>query len=114
MLARRKACGEMEISKDIIYIAHDFANDLREIPITTPSFWRDENQLDVEKFKHVFRSATHECIPLLSERLHILREAGTILREVNIAPSPSLKSSASSRFFQRVLNKVTVMLYCAI
>ena len=65
-------------------MSHDLADDIREIPITTPSSWRDEDQLGVEKFKYIFRSATDETIPLLTERLQILREAGAILREVNI------------------------------
>lgn len=60
-----------------------FADDAREIPITTSSFWRDESQLDVDKFKYVFRSATEETMPLLTERLQVLREAGAVLEEVN-------------------------------
>ena len=75
---------ELEVSPRSLCLSRRFANDAREIPITTPSFWRDESQFDAEKFEYVFRSATEESIPLLTERLRILREASTILKEVNI------------------------------
>ncbi|KAF2763651.1 hypothetical protein EJ03DRAFT_62506 [Teratosphaeria nubilosa] len=51
-----------------------------EIPITTPRFWRDGNATDRE-LRHVFRSATDEEMPLLDQRVKILREAADVLRE---------------------------------
>lgn len=48
------------------------------IPITTPSFWRSKQCSD-DKLEHVFRSATDEQIPLLAQRITILREAGQVL-----------------------------------
>lgn len=53
-----------------------------EIPITSPDFWRDENECTEDALRHVFRSATDEEIPLFDERLACLREAGNILYNV--------------------------------
>ncbi|KXT10361.1 hypothetical protein AC579_9151 [Pseudocercospora musae] len=51
------------------------------IPITTPRFWRTQQCTD-ELLRHVFRSATAEQIPLLHERIQVLRESSDILRQV--------------------------------
>lgn len=51
------------------------------VPITTPRFWRSQNASD-DALRHVFRSATDEEIPLLDERVSILREAADVLHEV--------------------------------
>lgn len=48
-------------------------------PITTPDFWQDLDACPDTLLEHIFRSATPEAIPLLAERISILREAGTIL-----------------------------------
>ncbi|OJJ44936.1 hypothetical protein ASPZODRAFT_153269 [Penicilliopsis zonata CBS 506.65] len=53
-----------------------------DIPITTPSFWLDEEQCSESVLKHVFRSATEEEMPLLRERMQCLREAGQVLCDV--------------------------------
>lgn len=53
------------------------------IPITTPRFWRSQQCSD-ETLSRVFRSATAEQIPLLEERISVLRDAGDVLREVSI------------------------------
>ncbi|CAK3991233.1 Hypothetical predicted protein [Lecanosticta acicola] len=50
------------------------------IPITTPRYWRTRGFTD-DVLQHVFRSATAEPIPLLEQRMSILREAGDVLRE---------------------------------
>lgn len=50
-------------------------------PITTPRFWRSQQCSD-DVLAHVFRSATNEQIPLLEERIAVLRDAGDVLREV--------------------------------
>ncbi|GAB7350737.1 hypothetical protein MBLNU459_g1288t1 [Dothideomycetes sp. NU459] len=53
-----------------------------EIPITTPSFWVDEEECTDEKLRHVFRSCTDEEMPLLiPERRSCLREAGQVLQD---------------------------------
>ncbi|KAF2704567.1 hypothetical protein K504DRAFT_389886 [Pleomassaria siparia CBS 279.74] len=52
-----------------------------DIPITTPTFWTDEEKCTEEVLRHVFRSDTEEEIPLLAERLQCLREAGEILEQ---------------------------------
>ncbi|KIW98082.1 uncharacterized protein Z519_01666 [Cladophialophora bantiana CBS 173.52] len=49
--------------------------------ITNPHFWQDRDACPDSVFEHIFRSATHEPIPLLKERIAILREAGSILYE---------------------------------
>lgn len=51
------------------------------VPLNTPRFWgRAENN---EALKTVFRSATGEEMPLLEERIAVLREAAEVLREVS-------------------------------
>ncbi|KAF2120755.1 hypothetical protein BDV96DRAFT_565467 [Lophiotrema nucula] len=52
-----------------------------EIPITSPSFWVDEEACTEEKLRKIFRSETDEEMPMLQERLQCLREAGQILEE---------------------------------
>ncbi|KAF2728747.1 hypothetical protein EJ04DRAFT_546647 [Polyplosphaeria fusca] len=52
-----------------------------DIPITTPSFWANEEECSEEVLKKVFRSETDEEIPLFQERLKCLREAGQIIEE---------------------------------
>lgn len=56
---------------------------LREgIPITTPEFFASEEKLPDSEIERIFRSDTKEQIPLLKERIRILREAGRVLVEV--------------------------------
>ncbi|KAK2754830.1 hypothetical protein FQN54_006723 [Arachnomyces sp. PD_36] len=50
-----------------------------EIPITSSDFWQNEDECTDEVLRHVFRSATNEEIPLFSERMECLREAGRVL-----------------------------------
>lgn len=51
------------------------------IPITTPRYWNDSACTD-DLLKRIFRSATNEEMPLLAQRIAILREAGQVLNEV--------------------------------
>ncbi|CRK16493.1 hypothetical protein BN1708_011782 [Verticillium longisporum] len=51
------------------------------IPITTSDYWQSEDECTLDALRHVFRSATDEEMPLLSERLVCLREAGQVLYE---------------------------------
>ncbi|KZF19416.1 hypothetical protein L228DRAFT_43135 [Xylona heveae TC161] len=51
------------------------------IPITSPTFWRNEGECSIKVLRHVFRSATEEDIPLFDERVACLREAGQVLCE---------------------------------
>lgn len=53
-----------------------------DIPITSSDFWQNEDECTEEVLSHVFRSATEETMPMLKERIAILREAGQILYEV--------------------------------
>ena len=53
------------------------------IPITDSHFWQNEEEFTLDVLRHVFRSTTDEEIPLLEERLAVLREAGTVLYEVS-------------------------------
>lgn len=54
----------------------------KDIPITDPHYWQNEEECNLESLKYVFRSCTDEEIPLLEERLSCLREAGKVLYEV--------------------------------
>ncbi|KAK9373288.1 uncharacterized protein V1513DRAFT_426733 [Lipomyces chichibuensis] len=51
------------------------------IPITTPTYWNNTQKCSDELLRYVFRSDTLECVPLLSERIACLREAGRVLTE---------------------------------
>lgn len=51
------------------------------VPITTPCFWNHPRASD-ETLRKVFRSATDEEMPLLDQRIAMLREAGKELSEV--------------------------------
>ena len=52
------------------------------IPITSPSFWVDEVRCTDDMLRNIFRSATKEEMPLLSDRMYCIREAGYVLQEV--------------------------------
>ncbi|KAL0634378.1 hypothetical protein Q9L58_006699 [Maublancomyces gigas] len=51
------------------------------IPITCPYFWVDPTICSDALLTHVFRSDSEERIPLLQERIDILREVGEVLCE---------------------------------
>ena len=59
-----------------------------EIPITTPSFWANEKECTEDVLRNVFRSATDEEIPLFSDRVACLREAGQVIEEVCKCKTP--------------------------
>lgn len=49
------------------------------IPITNPTFWRSARATD-ETYQQVFRSATDEQMPLLDQRIEVLKEAADVLQ----------------------------------
>ncbi|KAI0917446.1 hypothetical protein AcW1_007358 [Taiwanofungus camphoratus] len=51
------------------------------IPFTDPAFYSSEQECPDSLFEHIFRPAPHcsETIPLLNERIRVLREVGRIL-----------------------------------
>ncbi|KAI7498394.1 hypothetical protein KC367_g5090 [Hortaea werneckii] len=51
------------------------------VPITTPRFWTTP-KCSRETMEMVFYSVTNERIPLMDERMAILREAGDVLHEI--------------------------------
>ncbi|KAL2044294.1 hypothetical protein N7G274_002999 [Stereocaulon virgatum] len=51
------------------------------IPITSPSFWVDEEVCTDVYLKYIFRSATGEEMPMLQDRIYCMREAGYVLQE---------------------------------
>jgi len=52
------------------------------MPITSADFWIDENECTDDVLRQVFRSSTAAEIPLLKERIEMLRAAGRVLYEV--------------------------------
>ena len=60
-----------------------------EIPITDPRFYSSETLCPDSLIEHVFRATNHsnEPIPLLRERIAIMREVGYILCNVSIRPT---------------------------
>jgi hypothetical protein len=61
-----------------------------DIAITSSDFWQNEDECTEEVLAHVFRSATNEKMPMLTERMTCLREAGQILYEVSVATNAHL------------------------
>ena len=59
----------------------DCAHLSRGIPITTPSFWLDDDSEGL--IRHAFRSDSSTDLPLLDSRIACLREAGKVLNEVS-------------------------------
>ncbi|KAG0237734.1 hypothetical protein BGW42_000140 [Actinomortierella wolfii] len=51
------------------------------IPITTPSFFASPEKFPDDEIARVFRSDTIEPIPMLKERIAVIREAGRVLME---------------------------------
>ncbi|KAF8984721.1 hypothetical protein BGZ46_007201 [Entomortierella lignicola] len=51
------------------------------IPITTPDFFASEERLPDKEIERIFRSDTKEQIPLLQDRIRVMREAGRVLTE---------------------------------
>lgn len=51
------------------------------MPITSPAFYGKE--ASDQDLAHVFRSDTKESIPLLQERIKVMREAGNVLCEAS-------------------------------
>ncbi|KAF9184837.1 hypothetical protein BGZ51_003102 [Haplosporangium sp. Z 767] len=51
------------------------------IPITTPAFFASEDQLPDKEIERIFRSDTKEQVPLLQDRIRVMREAGRVLVE---------------------------------
>ncbi|KAG0371141.1 hypothetical protein BGZ54_010115 [Gamsiella multidivaricata] len=51
------------------------------IPITTPEFFASEERLPDSDIERIFRSDTQEQIPLLQDRIRVMREAGKVLVE---------------------------------
>ena len=77
--------------------SHTFTQSPIGISITTPSFWQDIDACPDTLLAHVFRSATAEPIPLLEERISILREAGKILcRDFESSPATLIKQADHS------------------
>ncbi|WPH04624.1 Hypothetical protein R9X50_00751700 [Acrodontium crateriforme] len=73
------------------------------VPITTPRFWTSAEATD-ENLGLVFFGATNEKIPLLKERIDMLREAGRVLHENFGEPECDLESDvvAESQDFDDV------------
>ncbi|KAG0309587.1 hypothetical protein BGZ99_000827 [Dissophora globulifera] len=51
------------------------------IPITTPEFFASEEKLPDKEIERIFRSDTTEQVPLLLDRIRVMREAGKVLVE---------------------------------
>ncbi|KAF9116151.1 hypothetical protein BGX27_004491 [Mortierella sp. AM989] len=51
------------------------------IPITSPEFFASEERLPDSEIERIFRSDTKEQVPLLQDRIRVMREAGRVLVE---------------------------------
>lgn len=54
------------------------------IPFTTPSFWCSQ-EFTPQLLAHIFRSKTDVPAPMLKERFEVLKEAGRVLKEAEVA-----------------------------
>jgi len=52
------------------------------VPVTTASIYASDEQLTDEQIGYIFRSDTEEQIPLLQQRIKLMRDAGRVLVEV--------------------------------
>lgn len=75
------------------------------IPITTPSFWRSDG-FDLDVCAYVFRSCTDEQIPLLEQRLEVLKEAGTVLTETTFCEVLESCDHSASKLLDWVTNNL--------
>lgn len=57
------------------------------MPITSPAYYRD---LALDDAASVFRSDSSEAIPLLDERVRVMREAGEVLCQVYSSSGPPI------------------------
>lgn len=75
------------------------------IPITDPTFYASEARCPDELIKHVFRQAeqSKESIPLLADRVRIMREMGFILTNVRRCHTNALPTTNTSTVFRRLL-----------
>ena len=68
--------------------------------ITSPSYWHREAGYNDEVFRHVFRSATSEPMPMLEERIAVLREAADVLFQhfnMNVTEIVQLANHSAAR-----------------
>ena len=76
------------------------------IPITDPSFYASEELCPDYLIEATFRPAAQstETIPLLKERIKVMREVGKVLCEVLIVPVRTLSNDlTTSKAFPRIL-----------
>jgi hypothetical protein len=65
--------------------------------ITSPSYWHREAGYSDDVFRHVFRSATSEPMPMLDERIAVLREAADVLlQHFDMSPAKLLEQANHS------------------
>ncbi|TKA75107.1 hypothetical protein B0A49_02382 [Cryomyces minteri] len=82
-----------------------------DIPITTPSFWRNEADCPDSLLHHVFRSATAEEMPLLRERIACLREASIVLSQ-SFASSVAVLIASASHSAAALVNVLAASFPC--
>ena len=73
--------------------------------MTTPSFWATCSD---ETFSHIFRSATAETIPLLAERIELLRTASVVWADPTTSPLQMILDAKHSA--ARLVNLLTTSL----
>ncbi|KAL8905742.1 MAG: hypothetical protein Q9207_002456 [Kuettlingeria erythrocarpa] len=81
------------------------------IPVTTPSFWLNEDDCTDDLLKHIFRSSTSETIPLLDQRIQCIREAGRIL-DADFSGSVIQLITKANRSAAALVNLLTIHFPC--
>lgn len=79
------------------------------IRITDPMFWHDGEECTEDVYRHVFRSATDEEMPMLKERIVVLQEAAEVLCKVSNPSFPTWCVTAQltmQNFDSSVLNLI--------
>ncbi|RMZ85581.1 hypothetical protein DV737_g621, partial [Chaetothyriales sp. CBS 132003] len=65
-------------------------------PITTPSFYASEAECPDLVLAHIFRSCSAEPMPLLAQRIRILRSAGAFFTQPDSSPAALVKQADNS------------------
>lgn len=83
------------------------------IPITDPSFYASEERCPDSLIEHIFRVAPHasEDIPLLPERIAIMREVGAILCAVSVSLRPCQSSALLNDLDARLEFRISADLF---
>lgn len=89
------ASDSMDLEASHLQAVQAGSDEAEDVDTNTINAKVDNKQLTAKLLAHVFRSATEEQIPMFSERLECLREAGAVLRQHFVGSVLNLIQSAN-------------------